>query len=151
MKYYLEEDRAKRLQQVLKTFPKSVNRWYPGTTDMGQGRSSAPCEVPQISIFVYLKDYFNPHRMTLLANSHQYSQTKKTLFSLKTSKLHCPAELPKPYSYLLIKGTKNKERGKKRVKLIGCWEQWKCLSLFIKAHSGEGYNAIAGNGHSLTH
>lgn len=116
MKYYLEEDRAKRLQQVLKIFSKNVNRWYPGTRDMGQRGSSALCEAPQRNTFVYLKDYFNHHRMTLLVNLHQYSQTKKTVFSLKTRKHYCSAELLKLYRYLLLKGTKNKKRGKKKIK-----------------------------------
>lgn len=82
MKYYFEEDRGNRLQQVLKTFSKDVNSWYPGTRDLGQRGSSALCEVPQRNIFVYLKDYCNHHRMTLLANLHQHSQNKKTVAPL---------------------------------------------------------------------
>lgn len=74
MKYYLEEDRAKRLQQKLKTFSKNANSWYPGTRDMGQRGTSALCDEPQRNIFVCLKDYFSHHRMTPLANPHQYSQ-----------------------------------------------------------------------------
>lgn len=75
MKYYLEEDRVKSLQQVLKTFSKDANSWYPRTRGMGQrGTVHSLCEI----FFVYLKDYFNHHRMTLLANPHHCCQNKKT-------------------------------------------------------------------------
>lgn len=109
MKYHLKEDRAKRLQQVLKTFSKNVNRWHPGPGDMGQRGSSALGEVPQRNIFVYLKDCFNHHRMTLLANPHQYFQTKKTVFCLKTRKHYCSAELLK-LSLFIIKGNKKRKK-----------------------------------------